>query len=412
MRARALLAIGLVAVSAACGSADATVAPAVSSTTAVTVVPDTTSTTVTGPDTTVTTTSTSTTTTTLPARPITIAFTGDVLMHAPLWRQAQRNASAAELDDTDGDPTTPPADFTPMFADIEPLIAGADLAICHLETPIAPPGEEYSTHPRYGVPAETIDALAAAGFDHCSTASNHTFDRGIPALEATIKRFDTVGITQEGMARTPADAGPTLIDVDGTTIAHLSSSYGWDVGSRPADEPWRANLIDIDQLIADATQARVDGAQLVIASLHWGNSGSPVASEEQVTIAQALADSGMIDLVVGHHAHVVQPIEQVGVMWVAYGLANFISNLPTIDSIWGPETQDGVILTVEINRAGDAPAVSDLAIVPTWVDKAAGWIIRDVHAGLADPDLARIHGSLEQSLSRASEVLADWISTK
>jgi len=212
------------------------------------------------------------------------------------------------------------------------------------------------------------------------------------------------------MARTPADAGPTLIDVDGTTIAHLSSSYGWDVGSRPADEPWRANLIDIEQLITDATQARADGAQMVIASLHWGNSGSPVASEEQVTIAQALADSGMIDLVVGHHAHVVQPIEQVGNMWVAFGLGNFISNLPTIDSIWGPETQDGVVLTVEVDRTGDRPEITDVVAHPTWVDKDAGWIVRDVVSALADDSLTRIHRQLEISLQRTKQVAGEWVS--
>ncbi|MGA1438888.1 MAG: CapA family protein, partial [Ilumatobacteraceae bacterium] len=109
-------------------------------------------------------------------------------MHSPLWSQARRNAEASGLAaavrtdpslDTDGVPETPPLDFTPMFEHIEPLVSSVDLAICHMETPIAPPGERYSTHPRYGVPAEVIDALAASGFDHCSTASNHTFDRGM-----------------------------------------------------------------------------------------------------------------------------------------------------------------------------------------------------------------------------------------
>ena len=296
-----------------------------------------------------------------------------------------------------------------MFIDIEPLIAAADLAICHLETPVAPPGEDYSTHPRYGVPAEIVDGVASAGFDHCSTASNHTFDRGIPALEATVNRFDTVGITQQGMARTPAEIEPTLIGIDGTVIAHLSYSYGWDVGQRPADEPWRALLIDPDRIIADATLARDRGADFVIASLHWGNSGSPAVSTAQRELVDLLAPTGAVDLIVGHHAHVVQPIEQVGDMWVAYGLGNVLSNLPVVDSIWGPETQDGVILTVELDRTSDTPVVSDMTIIPTWVDKDAGWIIRNVQAGIGDDDLGRIQSALNASLGRTSRVLGEWI---
>lgn len=349
-----------------------------------------------------------TTTTTEPLRPITFAFVGDVLIHGPLWRQAQRNATAAGLDDTDGVASTPPVDFTPMFADVEPLIAGVDVAVCHLESPVAPVGEEYSTHPRYGAPAEIVDGVAAAGFDHCSTASNHTFDRGIPSLEATVNRFDTVGITQHGMARTPDEIEPALIDVDGTLVAHMSYSYGWDVGQRPADEPWRALLVDPERIIADATLARERGAEFVMISLHWGNSGSSPVSTAQRELVDVLAPTGLVDLIVGHHAHVVQPIEKVGDMWVAYGLGNVLSNLPTIDSIWGPETQDGVILTVEVDRTVERPVVNDLTIIPTWVDKDAGWIIRDVQASLADPDLARIHGSLTQSLNRTSKVLGNW----
>jgi hypothetical protein len=114
--------------------------------------------------------------------------------------------------------------------------------------------------------------------------------------------------------------------------------------------------------------------------------------------------------VIGHHAHVVQPIEQVGVMWVAYGLANFISNLPTIDSIWGPETQDGVVLTVEIDRTGERPVITDVVAHPTWVDKDAGWIVRDVISALADDSLARIHRQLEISLERTSGVVGAYVS--
>ena len=73
-----------------------------------------------------------------------------------------------------------------MLARIAPLIGAADLGVCHLETPIAPPGEALSTAPLYGVPAEVATALAAAHYDRCSTASNHSLDRGTTGIDATV----------------------------------------------------------------------------------------------------------------------------------------------------------------------------------------------------------------------------------
>jgi poly-gamma-glutamate synthesis protein (capsule biosynthesis protein) len=297
-----------------------------------------------------------------------------------------------------------------MFAHFEPLIRAADLAICHLETPIAPDGEGYSTHPRYGVPAEVVDGLAAAGFDHCSTASNHTFDRQMPGFYATIDRFAAVGITQHGMAETEAEAEAHLLNIDGTLIAHLSATYGFDVGQRPRDEPWRTDLIEPELLIAKATRARDRGAEIVILSLHWGNSGSTRASDTQRALATQFAESGVIDLIVGHHAHVVQPIEAIGEMWVAYGLGNFISNLPVPDGIWTEATQDGIVITVEIDRSGITPRLMRPVARPLWVDRAAGWVVRDLATAAESENLmARIGTDARQSWQRTAQVVGEYL---
>jgi poly-gamma-glutamate capsule biosynthesis protein CapA/YwtB (metallophosphatase superfamily) len=335
-----------------------------------------------------------------PAPPVTLLFTGDVLMHSPLWRQATRNGSGVA------------SDFAPMFAHLRPLIERADLAVCHLETPIAPPGEQPSTHPRYGVPAEVVDDLAEVGFDHCSTASNHTFDRGVAAVDATISRFAAAGITQHGMAAAPADIEPALIEVNGITIGHISATYGFDVGVRPVDQPWRSNLIDPERLIADAALARDRGAEVVIVSLHWGSSASHLANDSQRQIATELAGSGLVDLVVGHHAHVVQPIEQVGSMWVAFGLGNLISNLPVDnDGIWTEATRDGIVLEVTMCCTGSHVTIDSIVAHPVWVDRDAGWVVRDVVAARQDPELvARIGGDLEESLARTAAVVGAFIS--
>ena len=117
-----------------------------------------------------------------------MAFVGDILPHSPLVARAQRNEQG----------------FSPMFEDITPLIASADLAICHLETPIAPQGEELSTFPFFGVPPTITEAIAKAGFDRCSTASNHTYDRGVKGIDETINALLANNVAQSGMARTPS----------------------------------------------------------------------------------------------------------------------------------------------------------------------------------------------------------------
>ncbi|MBI5088185.1 MAG: CapA family protein [Actinobacteria bacterium] len=321
-------------------------------------------------------------------------------MHSPLWDEAVRDGGG-----------TP--DFTPMFEGVGPLVEQADLAVCHLETPIAPPGEAWTTDPRYGVPGEVVDALAATGFDHCSTASNHTFDRGVAGVQATIDRFAAAGMTQHGMAASPADNQPILLDVDGITIGHISATYGFDAGVRPADEPWRTSLIEPERLIDGARLARARGAEIVIVSLHWGSSGSHAASDRQRDIATRLAESGVVDLIVGHHAHVVQPIEQIGSMWVAFGLGNFISNMPTGDPVWDESTRDGLVLEVQLLR--DQPTPSGVAIAgviahPTWVDHDAGWSVRDVESARRDPALAdRIGDDLEASWQRTAAVVGAFM---
>lgn len=241
-------------------------------------------------------------TTTEPAGPphIEFAFSGDVLIHSQLYRRA--------LDNTGGNGY----DFTPMFAAIKPFIESVDYAICHLEVPTAPVGQNPSTFPLYGAPSEILDAVAGAGYDRCSTASNHTVDGGVESIDTTVSELERVGISQAGMARTPAEIEPTVIEVNGLKVSHLSYTYGLNDLPLPAGEPWRTALIDIDRILADARTAREMGAEAVIVSMHWGSEGSASPNDRQRTWATQLAESGLIDLIVGSHPHVLQPIELIG----------------------------------------------------------------------------------------------------
>jgi poly-gamma-glutamate synthesis protein (capsule biosynthesis protein) len=330
-------------------------------------------------------------------RSATLAFTGDTLAHSPLWRGAAANAGGTGFD------------FRPMFADIAPRISAADLAVCHLETPIAPADEDYSTDPLYGVPAEVVVGIASAGYDRCSTASNHALDRRAAGVDRTVEVLEFNGISQSGMARTPEEIEPRVFDVNGITMSHLSYTYATNGIPSPPGEPWRTRLLDPDVILDDARQARNLGADFVVLSLHWGEEREATPSREQVDIAERLTASGLVDLIVGHHTHVLQPIEQINGVWVAYGLGNILSNLPVTD-YWPDSTQDAAIVEFEVTMLGDDVTVDRPNVRPTWVDKNNGWVIRDVANELSDPLLAEsTRAELNNSLTRTAAVLGDFI---
>lgn len=333
----------------------------------------------------------------------TFVFGGDVLVHSQLWRQAAQNVRSQ------GRQRGVNYDFRPMFREIRHRIRSADVAICHLETPIVPAGEQLSTFPRFGVPAEIAPALADAGFDRCSTASNHALDRGVAGIHATITALEHAGISQAGMARNPSEIAPAVQVHGGLAFSHLSYTFGYN-GIRPPDgEPWRSALINPRRIVADARAARALGARAVIASLHWGTERQHQVSSYQRDIARTLARSGEVDLVVGHHAHVLQPIEQIEGMWVIFGLSNLVSNMPT-DGRWPEASQDGALVEVTIRLDEDRVSVGRPVVHPTWVDKEAGFVIREAIGGGDRPDLvAGARRSLRASIARTMKILGPFV---
>jgi poly-gamma-glutamate synthesis protein (capsule biosynthesis protein) len=258
-------------------------------------------------------------------------------------------------------------DFVPLLAPVDPYVAGADLALCHLEIPVAPPGVAPSGFPLFGAPAEIVPALAANGWDGCSTASNHSVDRGAAGVIATLDALDAAGLGHVGTARTAEEAAAPQVyrlEREGQSIrvAQIAATYGTNGLPVPADAPWMVNLIDTAALAAQATAAREAGADIVVASIHCCVEYVTDPTAEQVRIATELGASGTIDLLIGHHAHVPQPVDRVpggpqgDGMWVAYGLGNFISNQgPHADL--SPRTESGLLLTATFTKPMDGPAV-------------------------------------------------------
>ena len=306
---------------------------------------------------------------------LTLVASGDVLPHGPVLRRAAADGARAGQR----------YDFRPMLAELRPLVAGADLALCHLEVPLSRDGRAVASWPSFNAPPELAAALRWAGYDACSTASNHAMDRGAGGVAATLDVLDRAGLRHDGTARDAAEAAAsTIVDVRGLRVGLLSYAYGLNSGRLPSGQPWLVNLIDPARIVEDARAARRAGARFVVVLLHWGQENQAAPTPSQRELARRLLAAPEVDLILGHHVHVVQPIEQVGGKWVAYGMGNSLSNQTPACCAAG--SQDGVLVQVTIARDGDAPRVRAVRYVPTWVEHPT-FRVRPVPAALADRSL-------------------------
>lgn len=315
----------------------------------------------------------------------TVVAAGDVLIHPPLTEQALADGGGRR-------------DYSALFAGVKPVIEQADLAICHLGTPIAKPSGPFEGYPTFSVPPEVATALAGVGYDTCSTASNHTFDQGASGVETTLDTLDAAGLRHTGSYRSAKDAAtPLILDVHGVKVAQVSYTFGFNQGTTvPSGSPWMANKLDPAKVLSAARAARAAGAEVVIASLHWGTEDQPNPTPDQVRIARQLLADPAIDLIVGCHAHVVQPMEFVNGKWVVYGMGNQIARH---DQPRGT-TEEGIIARFRFVRGPDGWHADKAEYVPTLVDLGPPIRLRDLTSDKAVPAARRT-----QALDRTDKIV-------
>ncbi|UQX01691.1 CapA family protein [Streptomyces sp. RerS4] len=288
-------------------------------------------------------------------RSFTVAAAGDILIHPQLTDQAARDARAAGRTGYD---------FDRIMAGIKPVIGKADLGICHMEPVLGEPNGPFQTYPDFLVPPQIAKAIKNVGYDTCSTASNHTLDHGPEGVYRTLDTLDREGLRHTGSARDKEEAAkPLVLDVKGVKVAQISYAFGFNGREVPKDKPWLANLTDFKAIAAAEKKARAAGAEVVILSIHWGREHQPNPSNPQLELARKIAAETGINLVIGHHAHVVQPMEKVGGIWVAYGLGNQLARHDVPSGL----TEEGAIGWFEFaekNGRWDVKA----RFVPTFTD--------------------------------------------
>jgi poly-gamma-glutamate synthesis protein (capsule biosynthesis protein) len=327
----------------------------------------------------------------------TLAATGDLLLHEPVTRRAQALAGGRGYD------------FRPLLAHVRPILSAADLAICHMETPLSRDDRRISYWPSFNAPHEIASAVRWAGYDTCTTASNHTLDRGGDGVRATLDALDAARLEHVGTARSPAERSWRTYRVRGVRVAHLDYTYGLNGISLPQGMPWLVNLINPRRILADAHAARQAGAQFVLVALHWGQEYQTAPTGQQRSLARMLLASPDIDLVYGCHVHVVQPIERIHGKYVIYGLGNFLArHAPCCDT---PPTRDGMILKVTVTRRNGRFAVRRIVYTPTYVDPQTVTILPVARAlqqpGLSAPLRQALLGSFKRTVARVDLLGAD-----
>lgn len=288
----------------------------------------------------------------------TVSTSGDLLMHQPLLDRALANGNGDEYD------------FAPFFHQIKPYIAGVDLGLCHVETPMGPGPP--TTYPIFNTPTGLASSIHRSGWDACDSASNHSLDGAQPGIDGTVEALDRAHVMHTGsFASRAASEKPTILDVDGVEVgfvAYTDATNGftppspWSLNTYPAVEP----KAGAKAIIRDARAAREAGADAVIAQVHWGDENSQTPNASQIAVAKKLTSAKVITVVVGQGPHVVQPIELVNDKFVVFSEGNLVSNqaastgLPT-------ETEDGFVALLHFKAVGDRVTVRRVQYAPTWV---------------------------------------------
>jgi poly-gamma-glutamate capsule biosynthesis protein CapA/YwtB (metallophosphatase superfamily) len=286
---------------------------------------------------------------------VTVVMNGDLLWHNTLWFGAREDARRRGHGGYD---------FAPLLAGMKPVIASADMAICHEEVPLAPPGGPYRNYPLFAAPPHVVKAIVATGYDVCTTASNHAIDQGFAGLRRTLDDLDRAKIPHVGTARTKAESERPMIFTtkEGVKIAIVAATFSLNGLPMPEGKPWAVQRLSARSLLRQAHRARTAGADIVLAAVHVGTEYSTSENAQQVKLARTLTASPDVDLVYMHHPHVVQPWTTMNKKWVLYGVGN------TVAQQEANRTYEGATGRFTFTRTGNGRfTVSKAEYIPTLV---------------------------------------------
>ena len=268
-------------------------------------------------------------------RSMSIVMVGDALIHDSIYNDASIGNNEY--------------DFSKMFTDIVPLISDYDLKYYNQETIIGGKDLGLSNYPLFNSPDEIGSDLVEIGFNMVSLANNHSLDKGIKGLIYSTNFWSN----QEGVIT--AGSYPSLDDrnnikiheTNGIKYAFLSYTVSTNGLSLKEGYEYLLNIYSDEQAKSDIEKIR-DDVDVIIVAMHWGDEYTHNPTTEQKRIAKYLSDLG-VDLIIGTHPHVIQPVDYINDTLVIYSLGNFISSQRSL----GLSKIIGLMVGLSINVDGD-----------------------------------------------------------
>lgn len=239
-----------------------------------------------------------------------LLMAGDALLHSAVYADAKTTAGTY--------------DFTEMMSSLDRVTRRYDLKYYNQETILGGEALGLSTYPRFNSPQQFGDAMMNLGFNLVSLANNHTLDRGEEAIFSGLDYWDQQKAMTAGSYRSFEDRNQVDVrEMNGITYTMLAYTYGTNGIPIPQGKEYLVNVYTKEMLEEDIQRARSQ-VDVLLVSMHWGDEYSFTPNAKQEELALMLADLD-VDVIIGSHPHVVQPIQWIDDTLCVYSLGNMIS---------------------------------------------------------------------------------------
>ena len=262
---------------------------------------------------------------------ISLVAVGDVLIHETVYLDALKDDGTY--------------DFSHMFKEIEPILQNYDLKFCNQESTIGGSYLGISGYPNFNSPDEIGDEIVNIGFNMISLANNHVMDKGEDAVLYSNSYWKSKNVITAGSYSNMEEMTKENI-YETNNIKYAFLSYTTVLNKKTSKE-YLVNQYSDEKVKQDIEKIK-DKVDVIIVSMHWGEENKNYPNYSQKRIAQYLSSLG-VNLIIGHHPHVVQPISYINDTLVIYSLGNFISNQLYLDKLDGKINRSvGLIVGVDI----------------------------------------------------------------
>ncbi len=312
----------------------------------------------------------------------TIVSVGDIIAHMPQIDYAKKAGGGTY-------------DFTNSFKYIKDIVSAADFAVANFETTLAGEDKGYSGFPSFNAPDSILDAIKGAGFDMMLFANNHCYDKNLTGFKRTQEQFESHGLSYVGAKKQPTDKAYKVVELNGIKVGMINYADDLSGGNterrtingkaiKDGDLQYMNlyNLSLLNEFYAnvesDIAAMRAEGADIIIAYIHWGLEYYITHNSYQEKVAQGLCDLG-VDVIIGGHPHVIQDVDVLTSTksdhstLCFYSLGNFVSNQnrrTLTDTRNNKYTEGGLLVTLTVRKYSTGKTmVTKAEQTPTFVHR-------------------------------------------